>query len=113
MLTLIQGPAGSGKSAVAADLLSAGELEVLFDTTAIWAALSGAVRGPDGRFPPRSDDDPSLATALYLQAVGARFALEQWGAGRSDHKPTRPRGALVGDRASGRARDQHPRSRSR
>ena len=76
MLTLIAGPAGSGKSAVANDLLSAGELEVLFDTTAIWAALSGAVRGPDGRYPARSDDDPSLATALYLQAVGARFALK-------------------------------------
>ena len=77
MLTLIQGPAGSGKSAVASDLLSAGELEVLFDVTAIWAAVSGARRGPDGKYPVRSEDDPALGAALYLQAAGARFALEQ------------------------------------
>ena len=77
MLTLIQGPAGSGKSAVAADSLAAGEIEVLVDVTSIWAALSGARRGPDGRYPPRSEDDPALGAALYLQAVAARFALEQ------------------------------------
>lgn len=77
MLSLIQGPAGSGKSAVAADSLDAGEIEVLLDVTAIWAALSGARRGPDGRYPPRSEDDPALGAALYLQTVGARFALEQ------------------------------------
>ena len=77
MLYLIQGPAGSGKSAVAADSLAAGEIEVLLDTTALWAALSGAVRGPDGKYPVRGDDDPALGAALYLQAVGARFSLEQ------------------------------------
>ena len=77
MLNLIQGPAGSGKSQVAADMLEAGEVEVLLDVTAIWAALSGARRGPDGKFPVRSEDDPALGAALYLQAVGARFALEQ------------------------------------
>ena len=77
MLYLFAGPAGSGKSQVAAESLSAGEIDLLFDTTALWAALSGAVRGPDGRYPVRSDDDASLASALYLQAVGARFALEQ------------------------------------
>ena len=76
MLTLIQGPAGSGKSAVAADMLEAGEVEVLLDVTAIWATLSGAVRGQDGKYPVRSEDDPALGAALYLQTVGARFALE-------------------------------------
>ena len=45
--------------------------------TAIWAALSGARRGPDGKYPIRSEDDPALGAALYLQTVGARFALEQ------------------------------------
>ena len=58
-------------------MLEAGEVEVLLDVTALWATISGAVRGPDGRYPPRSDDDPSLAAALYVQAAGARFALEQ------------------------------------
>ena len=77
MLTLIQGPAGSGKSAVAADSLDAGEIEVLVDVTSIWAALSGARRGPDGRYPPRSEDDPALGAALYVQTVAARFALER------------------------------------
>ena len=77
MLVLIQGPAGSGKSAVANDMLSAGEVEVLLDTTALWATLSGARRGPNGRYPERAESDPSLAAALYLQTVGARFALEQ------------------------------------
>ena len=75
MLTLIAGPAGSGKSAVAADMLEAGEIEVLADTTALWVALSGVVRGPDGKFPVRTVDDPALAAALYLQATAARFAL--------------------------------------
>ena len=77
MLALIQGPAGSGKSQVAADMLEAGEVEVLLDVTAIWAALSGARRGPDGKYPIRSEDDPALGAALYLQAVGARYALQQ------------------------------------
>ena len=49
---------------------------MLFDVTAIWAALSGARRGPDGKYPIRSEDDPALGAALYLQTVGARFALE-------------------------------------
>ena len=77
MLTLFEGPAGSGKSQVSAESLDAGEIELLFDVTAIWAALSGARRGPDGRYNPRSEDDPALAAALYVQAAGARFALEQ------------------------------------
>ena len=77
MLTLIQGPAGSGKSAVAAESLAAGEIEVLADTTALWVALSGVVRGPDGRYPVRDESDPALASALYLQAVAARFALSR------------------------------------
>ena len=77
MLTLIEGPAGSGKSAVAADMLSAGEVEVLLDTTALWAAMAGARRGPDGKYPVRRDDDPALGAALYVQTVAARFALEQ------------------------------------
>lgn len=76
MLTLIEGPAGGGKSQVAADLLDAGEIEVLADITALWVALSGAVRGPDGRYPERGEDEPALSVAQYLQAVAVRYALE-------------------------------------
>lgn len=75
-LTLLEGPAGGGKSGVAALMLAAGEIEVLADVTALWAALSGAVRGPDGRFPVRLDDDPALALARYLQAVAVRQGLQ-------------------------------------
>ena len=60
MLILIEGPAGGGKSQLAADLLAAGEITVLADLTALWAALSGAVRGADGRYPIRLADDPAL-----------------------------------------------------
>ena len=40
MLTLIQGPAGGAKSQVAAELLAAGDIDVLADVTALWVALS-------------------------------------------------------------------------
>ena len=75
MLTLIQGPAGGGKSALAAALLASGEGQILADVTALWVALSGATRGPDGRYPVRLDDDPALALALYLQAAAVRQGL--------------------------------------
>lgn len=75
-LTLIEGPAGAGKSQLAADLLEAGSVSVVADTTALWAALSGAVRGPDGRFPVRSDSDPALSVARYVQGVAVRQGLE-------------------------------------
>lgn len=76
MLTLVQGPAGSGKSQVAAEMLEAGEVEVLSDVTSLWIALSGVTRGADGRYPVRSDQDPALIVALYVQAVAVRRALE-------------------------------------
>ena len=79
-LLLIQGPAGGAKSQLAAELLEAGEVEVLADVTALWVALSGVTRGPDGKYPVREDSDPALIVALYLQAVAARRALEE-GAG--------------------------------
>lgn len=75
MLYLLQGPAGGGKSQLAAAMLAAGEIQVLADVTPIWAALSGAVRGPDGLYPVRLADDPALAVARYLQAVAVRRSL--------------------------------------
>ena len=77
MLTLIQGPAGSGKSQLAADLLQSGAVRVLLDITALWAAMSGARRGPDGKYPLRLADDPALAAAFYTQFVIARWALRE------------------------------------
>lgn len=73
---LIQGPAGGAKSQVAAEMLEAGEVQVLADTTALWVALSGVTRGLDGRYPVRDDDDPALAVALYVQTVAVRRGLE-------------------------------------
>ena len=75
-LHLVQGPAGGGKSQVTAEMLEAGEVQVVADVTALWAALSGAVRGPDGRYPVRDESDPALAAALYAQSVIARNVLD-------------------------------------
>lgn len=76
-LTLIQGPAGGGKSQVAAAMLAAGEVQVVADVTRLWVAFSGAVRGPDGRYPIRLDTDPALSVARYTQAVAVRVGLEE------------------------------------
>lgn len=76
MLVLVEGPAGGGKSQVTAAMLEAGEVELVADVTRLWVALSGARRGPDGRYPVRRDDDPSLEVARYMQAVVVRQALE-------------------------------------
>ncbi|MCY4508423.1 MAG: hypothetical protein OXG35_15925 [Acidobacteria bacterium] len=61
----IAGPAGSAKSQHVSEVRRPGD--VLIDYTLIWAALTGAARGPDGRYPVREDDDPSLplASAVY------------------------------------------------
>ena len=77
MLTLIEGPAGAGKSDLASALLESGTVEVLADITGIWVALAGVVRGVDGRYPIRLDDDPALQVARYLQRVAVRFAIQE------------------------------------
>ena len=79
VLTLIQGPAGSGKSQVVSEMLEAGEIDVQADLTAIWAALRGIERGPDGRYPVRTADDPAIQSglAMYVRAVVVRQGLRQ------------------------------------
>ena len=67
----VVGPAGAGKSQVIAAERRPGD--VLIDFTALHAALTGAVRGEDGRFPVREDDDPSLPLVAAVQA----FALSE------------------------------------
>lgn len=76
-LTLLRGPAGAGKSGRARRLLDDGEADAQADTTALYAALSGVERGPDGRYPPRSESDPLLPLTTYIRATVARDALRR------------------------------------
>ena len=116
MLTLIARTCWLGQERqVAADMLEAGEVEVLVDVTGLVGHFeAGAVRGPDGRYPVRSEDDPALSSsALYAQAVVARFALEARAPGRNYHEPPGSSGAVGRSGASGRGRDQREGSRPR
>ena len=76
-LTLIEGPAGSAKSAVVEDKLRAGEVDVAADLTALWAALRGMRRGPDGRYPIRTGSDPAIRSGLaaYMRRTAVRQGL--------------------------------------
>ena len=78
MLLLVEGPAGSGKSQLVADMLASGEIAAQADLTAIWAALRGIERDPEtGRYPIRDDSDPIIAAGLaaYVRAVVVRQGL--------------------------------------
>ena len=74
---MIQGPAGAGKSQLAAELLAAGEIEIVADTTSLWASLGAKERGADGLYPIRQADDPALHMARYTKELAARKALEE------------------------------------
>ena len=76
-LYLLEGPAGSGKSQVAAEMVEAGEVDIVSDVTRLWVALGLYERGPDGRFPIREANDPALIVALYVQTVAVRRALSE------------------------------------
>lgn len=76
-LTLLRGPAGGGKSQRAQRLVDDGAADVLADTTALYAALAGVQRGPDGRYPPREETDPLLPITTYIRAVVAREAVRR------------------------------------
>ena len=68
---LLSGPAGAGKSQRAAALLrELGELAVLVDFQSIYAALTGDVRGPDGRYPLRKEQLLPLVEYLRRAAIG-------------------------------------------
>lgn len=68
-LGILRGPAGAGKS----QELEPGELRA--DLTALWAALFGRERGPDGRYPERSESEAQVAA--YVQAAVVAFAARQ------------------------------------
>lgn len=77
MLVLVEGPAAGGKSQYVAEMLAAGEVDIQADVTALWVALSGAVRDATGRYPVRRDNDPALLLARYLQSVAVRQGLQE------------------------------------
>ena len=63
---LLSGPAGAAKSALARRLLRDGaELAAIADFQAVYAALTGVERGPDGRFPLR--DNRLLPLTEYVR----------------------------------------------
>ena len=63
---LLSGPAGAAKSALARRLLAeSAELAAIADFQAVFAALTGDLRGPDGRFPLR--DERLLPLTEYVR----------------------------------------------
>ena len=102
---LISGPAGAAKSAMARRLfVEHGGLVVIADFQALYAALTGDVRGPDGRYPLRDDrllplveytrravvtgavnrEVEVLATNSDGNPARRAFLLEQLGAGATE-----------------------------
>lgn len=102
---LLSGPAGAAKSALARRLLRENpQLAAIADFQAVYAALTGDVRGPDGRYPLRDDrllplteyvrraiitgaiarDIEVLATNSDGDPARRRFMLEQLGPGASE-----------------------------
>ena len=71
-LVIVRGPAGGGKSQYIERARKPGD--VLADFTAIFAAVSGVTRGPDGRYPIRTDDDPLIPLAAWVKAAIVRQA---------------------------------------
>ena len=70
---LLSGPAGGGKSQLAAALRAqATEPTVIIDFTAIYVALTGDVRQPDGTFPLR--DPLLLPTVEYVRRAALTAA---------------------------------------
>ena len=73
---LLSGPAGAGKSAVARkERESMDGPAVIVDFQSIYAALTGDVRGPDGRYPLR--DEALLPTAEYVRRAAISAARER------------------------------------
>ena len=63
---LLSGPAGAAKSALARQLLRDNpELAAIADFQAVYAALTGDLRGPDGRYPLR--DERLLPLTEYVR----------------------------------------------
>ena len=69
-------PAGAAKSALARRLLAeSSELAAIADFQAIYAALTGVLRGPDGRYPLR--DDRLLPLVEYVRRAVITGAINR------------------------------------
>ena len=93
---LLSGPAGAAKSALARRLLlESTELAAIADFQQVYVALTGDVRGPDGRYPLR--DDQLLPLVEYVRRAiitGAVARDIRVIATNSDGDPTR-RASLI------------------
>ena len=74
-ITPVIGPAGGGKSQYIAANIRPGW--IILDYTMIYAALSGAQRGADGKFPERVTGDPLLPMVSAVKAVALSIAVER------------------------------------
>ncbi len=75
-LRLLRGPAGSGKSQVARQMLADGEVDLLIDFTALYVAVTAAERDPiTGKYPECVTGDPLLPLVSYIKTMLARSAL--------------------------------------
>ena len=74
-ITPVLGPAGAGKSQYIDRERRPGD--VVIDYTLLWAALTMARRGPDGRYPERGDDDPSLPLVSAVKGFAVAEAVKR------------------------------------
>ena len=75
---LLSGPAGAGKSGRARALRrELGAAAVIADFTALFAALAGVERGPDGRYPDRGDGGGLLPLTELIRQTIIRRAVER------------------------------------
>lgn len=75
MIKVVAGPAGAGKSQYVARERNPGD--ILIDYTSIWAALTGAERGADGKYPERETGDPALPLVSATKEFVLRQAVER------------------------------------
>ena len=74
---LLSGPAGAAKSALARRLLrESPELAAIADFQAVYAALTGDLRGPDGRYPLRDDRLLPLTEYVRRAILGGALARD-------------------------------------
>ena len=88
MIGVFAGPAGAGKSQVLRERLQPGE--VVVDYTMLWVALTAAERGPDGKYPERTDDDPRLGLVSAVKAYALRDAARRELNGYTTTSDSRP-----------------------
>ena len=74
-LVIVRGPAGGGKSQYVERERGPGDL--LIDFTAIYVALAGVTRGPDGKYPIRESHDPLLGIVSAIKAFAIAEAARR------------------------------------